>query len=111
MIISFLIYGLALILPILIVCLWKRRPVIAFLTASLLLFIGWTVPVLLQTFQALMIYGTGDPELMAGGISQAIVGTSLAMFIGLPVLAFIQWIARRNYKRAQKQDAPKDIFS
>jgi len=105
-----LIYILALILPILIVCLWKHRPVLAFLTASLLLFIGWTAPGIFQTYQAMMIYGTDDPALIAGGISKAIVGTSLAMFIGLPVLAIIQWIARRNYKRAQKQKASKDVF-
>jgi len=37
-----------------------------------------TVTGMIKTFQAMMIYGTGDPQLMAGGISEALVTTMMA---------------------------------
>lgn len=105
-----LIYLFSFILPVLIVCLWKSRPLLAFLMASVVLFIAWVTPGVIRTYQAMQIYGARDPQLMAGGISETIVTTLLAMFIGLPLLALIQWVARRHYKRALKEKPPKDIF-
>ena len=39
-----------------------------------------TVTGMINTFQAITLYGTGDPKLMAGGISQALVTTVLAQW-------------------------------
>ena len=45
-----------------------------------------TVTGMIQTFQAMMIYGTGDPQLMAGGISEALVTTMLGLIAAIPLL-------------------------
>ncbi|MBC6403242.1 MAG: MotA/TolQ/ExbB proton channel family protein [Hyphomonadaceae bacterium] len=45
-----------------------------------------TVTGMIKTFQAMMIYGTGDPQLMAGGISEALVTTMLGLIAAIPLL-------------------------
>ncbi|MEP3891153.1 MAG: MotA/TolQ/ExbB proton channel family protein [Hellea sp.] len=45
-----------------------------------------TVTGMIRTFQAMMIYGTGDPQLMAGGISEALVTTMLGLIAAIPLL-------------------------
>lgn len=45
-----------------------------------------TVTGMIQTFQAMTLFGTGDPKLMAGGISQALVTTVLGLVVALPTL-------------------------
>jgi len=44
-----------------------------------------TVTGMIKTFQAMMIYGTGDPQLMAGGISEALVTTMLGLIAAIPL--------------------------
>ena len=39
-----------------------------------------------ETFQAITLFGTGDPKLMAGGISQALVTTMLGLIAAVPLL-------------------------
>ena len=38
-----------------------------------------TVTGMIETFQSITLFGTGDPKLMAGGISQALVTTMLGL--------------------------------
>jgi biopolymer transport protein ExbB len=45
-----------------------------------------TVTGMIQTFQAITLFGTGDPKLMAGGISQALVTTVLGLSVAIPLL-------------------------
>lgn len=45
-----------------------------------------TVTGMINTFQAMTLFGTGDPKLMAGGISQALVTTVLGIVVALPTL-------------------------
>jgi biopolymer transport protein ExbB len=45
-----------------------------------------TVTGMIVTFQAITVYGTGDPQLMAGGISQALVTTVLGLITAVPLL-------------------------
>ncbi|PTN38781.1 MotA/TolQ/ExbB proton channel family protein [Desulfonatronum sp. SC1] len=45
-----------------------------------------TVVGMIETFQAITLFGTGDPQLMAGGISQALVTTALGLSIAIPLL-------------------------
>ena len=45
-----------------------------------------TVTGMIKTFQAMMIYGAGDPKLMAGGISEALVTTMLGLCAAIPLL-------------------------
>tara|TARA_B100000768_G_scaffold178992_1_gene195779 strand:- start:1553 stop:2935 length:1383 start_codon:yes stop_codon:yes gene_type:complete len=45
-----------------------------------------TVVGMIETFQAITLFGTGDPKLMAGGISQALVTTMLGLIAAVPLL-------------------------
>lgn len=45
-----------------------------------------TVTGMIKTFQAMTIHGTGDPQLMAGGISEALVTTMLGLIAAIPLL-------------------------
>lgn len=45
-----------------------------------------TVTGMIETFQAITLFGTGDPKLMAGGISQALITTVLGLCAAIPIL-------------------------
>jgi biopolymer transport protein ExbB len=45
-----------------------------------------TVTGMIQTFQAITLYGAGDPTIMAGGISQALVTTVLGLVVAIPTV-------------------------
>ncbi len=45
-----------------------------------------TVTGMILTFQAITLFGTGDPKLMAGGISQALVTTVLGLITAVPLI-------------------------
>ena len=44
-----------------------------------------TVSGMINTFQAITLFGTGDPKLMAGGISTALVTTVLGLVVAIPM--------------------------
>ena len=45
-----------------------------------------TVTGMIETFQSMTLFGTGDPKLMAGGISAALMTTVLGIVVALPML-------------------------
>ena len=45
-----------------------------------------TVTGMIATFQSITLFGTGDPKLMAGGISQALVTTALGLTSAIPLV-------------------------
>jgi len=45
-----------------------------------------TVVGIIETFQSITLFGTGDPRVMAGGISQALVTTVLGLLVAIPAL-------------------------
>jgi biopolymer transport protein ExbB len=45
-----------------------------------------TVVGMILTFQSIQLYGAGDPKMMAGGISQALMTTVLGLVVAIPVL-------------------------
>jgi len=45
-----------------------------------------TVTGMITTFQQITLFGTGDPKIMAGGISQALVTTVLGLVAAIPLL-------------------------
>ena len=45
-----------------------------------------TVTGMIQTFQVITLYGAGDPKLMAGGISQALMTTVLGLCVAIPMV-------------------------
>lgn len=55
-----------------------------------------TVTGMIGTFQAITLFGTGDPKLMAGGISQALITTVLGLCAAIPLLLASNFLASRN---------------
>ncbi|EWH03882.1 hypothetical protein Q427_00910 [Halomonas sp. BC04] len=51
---------------------------------------------MIVTFQAITVFGTGDPQLMAGGISQALVTTVLGLITAVPLLFAYTALAGRS---------------
>ncbi len=45
-----------------------------------------TVTGMIQTFQLITLFGTGDPRMMAGGISEALVTTMLGLIVAIPLV-------------------------
>lgn len=55
-----------------------------------------TVTGMINTFQAITLFGTGDPKLMAGGISQALVTTVLGLVVAIPMVFISTMLATRS---------------
>jgi biopolymer transport protein ExbB len=55
-----------------------------------------TVVGMIRTFQAITLFGTGDPKLMAGGISQALVTTVLGLVVAIPLVLLHSLVASRS---------------
>ena len=65
----------------------RGQPIVKLLAAiAPLLGLLGTVTGMIVTFQAITVFGTGDPQLMAGGISQALVTTVLGLVTAVPLL-------------------------
>ncbi|WP_161599002.1 DUF3450 family protein [Aidingimonas lacisalsi] len=65
----------------------RGQPLVKLLAAvAPLLGLLGTVTGMIVTFQSITVYGTGDPQLMAGGISQALVTTVLGLITAVPLL-------------------------
>lgn len=55
-----------------------------------------TVTGMIQTFQAITLFGTGDPKMMAGGISQALITTVLGLVSAIPLILLHSIAAGRS---------------
>lgn len=65
----------------------RGLPTLAVLAAvSPLLGLLGTVTGMIETFQSITLFGTGDPKLMSGGISQALVTTQLGLAVAIPLV-------------------------
>lgn len=54
-----------------------------------------TVTGMINTFQAITTHGTGDPRLMAGGISEAMVTTQVGLAVAIPILMIASFFGSR----------------
>lgn len=63
--------------------------------APLLGLLGTVVGMIL-TFQAITIYGAGDPQAMAGGISSALVTTVLGLIVAIPTLLMHSFVSAKS---------------
>jgi biopolymer transport protein ExbB len=72
-------------------------------TAPLLGLLG-TVTGMIVTFQSISLFGTGDPKLMASGISQALMTTVLGLVVAVPLLFFHNLMAARSRALVQILD-------
>jgi len=65
----------------------RGQPIVKLIAAvAPLLGLLGTVTGMIVTFQSITVFGTGDPQLMAGGISQALVTTVLGLITAVPLL-------------------------
>jgi biopolymer transport protein ExbB len=55
-----------------------------------------TVTGMINTFQAITLFGTGDPKLMAGGISTALVTTVLGLVVAIPMTLLYAMLNTRS---------------
>jgi biopolymer transport protein ExbB len=55
-----------------------------------------TVVGMIRTFQTITLYGTGDPKLMADGISQALVTTVEGLVVAIPLVFLYALIADKS---------------
>lgn len=60
-----------------------------------------TVTGMIGTFQSITLFGTGDPKLMAGGISQALMTTVLGLCVAIPLLFCHSLLAARSRRLLQ----------
>jgi biopolymer transport protein ExbB len=75
----------------------KNLSVIGILaTVAPLLGLLGTVSGMVTTFRAINLYGTGDPEALAGGISEALITTQYGLIIGIPGIMFYFYLSSRT---------------
>jgi len=55
-----------------------------------------TVTGMINTFQQITLFGTGDPKLMAGGISMALVTTVLGLVVAIPMVLLHTTVSSRS---------------
>lgn len=55
-----------------------------------------TVTGMIATFQSITLFGTGDPKLMAGGISTALITTVLGLVCAIPLLLLHNLVASKS---------------
>ena len=68
---------------------------------------SWVTPDIITTLQAIMIYGEADLQLVAGGISESIVGAILGLIVFVPLLVLFQWgVGRYFTKRISRRQEP-----
>lgn len=54
-----------------------------------------TVTGMISTFHVITLYGTGDPRMMSGGISEALVTTMLGLAVAIPIMLTHTFLSRR----------------
>ena len=83
-----------------------------FAAVSPLLGLLGTVTGMIETFQVITLFGAGDPRLMSGGISQALITTQLGLSVAIPLLlahSFVQ--SRVNALIATLDESAAEIFA
>lgn len=63
-----------------------------------------TVSGMIETFQSITLFGTGDPKLMSGGISQALVTTELGLAVAIPLLLIHSLLSGKSNRLVQLLD-------
>ena len=54
-----------------------------------------TVTGMINTFQVITIFGTGDPKMMSGGISEALITTELGLIMAIPIILLHSYFSRK----------------
>ena len=63
-----------------------------------------TVQGMISTFDAISIYGTGNPRALANGIAEALITTQSGLFVSIPGLFMAGFLRRRIFLISQRLD-------
>jgi biopolymer transport protein ExbB len=55
-----------------------------------------TVTGMIDTFRVITLFGTSDPKLMSGGISEALVTTELGLAVAIPIMLLHTYLSRKS---------------
>ena len=61
-----------------------------------------TVQGMISTFDAISIYGTGNPRALANGIAEALITTQSGLFVSIPGLFMAGFLRRRIFRISQR---------
>jgi len=63
-----------------------------------------TVTGMIETFQSITLFGTGDPKYMSSGISQALVTTELGLIVAVPLVLLLSFLTGKGNRLVQVLD-------
>ncbi len=91
----------------------RGLPTLAIIAAvSPLLGLLGTVTGMIETFQVITLFGAGDPRLMSGGISQALITTQLGLSVAIPLLLIHSFVQGRvNSQVAALDETAANLFA
>ncbi len=69
-----------------------------------------TVTGMINTFHVITYYGTGDPRMMSGGISEALVTTMLGLSVAIPIMMAHTFLSRRVETQISKMEEKSVAF-
>ena len=69
-----------------------------------------TVTGIIETFQSITLFGTGDPRTMSSGISQALVTTVMGLVVAIPLLLLHSFISGKSNSVIQILDEKSKSF-
>jgi biopolymer transport protein ExbB len=72
--------------------------------APMLGFLG-TVTGLITAFNVIAVQGTGDPKLMADGVSEALITTEFGLFVGIPALGTYHYLRAKVDRLLHEMEA------
>jgi biopolymer transport protein ExbB len=72
--------------------------------APMLGFLG-TVTGLITAFNVIAVQGTGDPKLMADGVSEALITTEFGLFVGIPALGAYHYLRGKVDRLVHEMEA------
>lgn len=69
-----------------------------------------TVTGMINTFHVITYYGTGDPRMMSGGISEALVTTMLGLSVAIPIMLAHTLLSRRVETQISRMEEKSVAF-
>lgn len=63
-----------------------------------------TVTGMISAFNVIAVAGTGDPKLLADGISKALITTAGGLSVGMPTMVFANYFGRKSDETIEKME-------
>jgi biopolymer transport protein ExbB len=62
-------------------------------------------------FESIAVAGAGDPKVVAGGISQALVTTASGLIVAIPTIVAYRYLARKADKSLERTEVYGHAFA